>query len=748
LGSKKALILLIFIVIGILPCSYANEYAIFEQNQKKGLKDHRGKEIIPAEYDDIGWSDGQIGVFDGIIGYKINENWGLINLKNSKLTTAKFSDLIPGNKSIIASVPDSYKLNNLFGLISPSGKTIISFKYNSIEGFGNIFIVGKKIDGDILYAVISHKDELILPFDYFSASRVTNNIYALKNFDQELVLIDPYGSFLLDTRIDDVEIFANQLLLISKNGNKGLIDYKGAEIAPVNFQKFTINENGIIKGQQARDWRLLSDSGKPIDTLSYDFLIPINSGYYRAKRLNYSFITNDKGEEIFKIKNSEIQFLNDSLALFESKNRFGVINYTGDTIIETRYDAIKISGNRFFLYLKKPQRDGWTLSDLYGVILSPQEFDALYHLDHHDIAFKKNGFWGIMDNYGNEKIFAKYDSIYSKINDLFLVNFYGEKGVVDAYGEWKVFPQKGDVFLLENGDYLISSYFQSRVISKWGNELFVTENYLKPFRTGFIEEDFENNFGLLDLNFNRLLQVDNLFVGPIVQDSAFLFKNESGWGIVDIFGHVLFEADNRFEQIIGYNEEYIGVKIDGYYGFIDLNGKLRIANRYEGIELFNNGMANIKILNKWGTINKQEQIVVQPYYDQIGSFNNNLAIAQKNSKYGIVNNFGKTVIAFDYDSLFRIQNGNFICELNSKYGLVNNQGEIMFYPKYESILDLDNGYVIAERKNIFGVFSSSGVFIIPVKYDQIIFDPYKEIFLVTEDPEWEYIMDLKDAITY
>jgi hypothetical protein len=748
LRRKKALILLLFIFIGILSCSYANEYAIFEQNQKKGLKDHRGKEIIPAEYDDIGWSNGQTGVFDGIIGYKIEENWGLINLKNSKLTNAKFKDLFPGNKFIIASIPDSYKLNNLYGLINPSGKTLINFKYNSFESFGNNFIVSKKIDGNILYAVISRKDELIHPFDYFSAFRVTNNIYALQKIDQHLDLIDPAGSFLLDVNIDDVEIFTDHLLIISKNGNKGLIDFKGEEIAPVNFQKFICNENGIINGLPSRNWRFLTESGNPIDTLSYDWIMPIDSGYYKAKRLNYSFIIKDNGEEIFKIKNSEIQFLNDSLALFESKNRFGVIKYTGDTIVDAKYDTIKISGNRFFLYMKKTSQNGWVLSDLYGIILASQEFDALYHLDHHNIAFKKNGFWGIIDNYGNEKIFAKYDSIYTKMNDLFLVDFYGEKGVVDVYGEWKVYPQKGDVFLLENGDYLISSYFQSRVISKWGNEIYITENYLRPFRMGFIEEDFESNFGLIDRDYNRLLKVNNIFVGPIVQDSAFLFKNESGWGIVDMSGQILVKDDNRFEQIIGYNEGYIGVRIDGYYGFIDLNGKLRIANRYEGIGLFNNGMANIKILNKWGTINKQEQIVVQPYFDQIDPFKDKLAIAQKNNKYGILNNAGKTVIAFDYDSLFRIQNGNYICVLNSKYGLINNQGEIMFYPKYDSILDLDNGYVIAERKNIFGVFSSSGVFIIPVKYDRIIFDPYKEIFLVTEDPEWEQIMDLKDGITY
>ena len=107
----------------------------------------------------------------------------------------------------------------------------------------------------------------------------------------------------------------------------------------------------------------------------------------KANRLNFSFIIKDPGTEIFKIKNSEIQFLNDSLALFESKNRYGVIDYTGDTIVKAEYDAIKISGNRFFLYLKRTNRNGWTMSDLYGVILSSREFETLYRLDHQNIAF-------------------------------------------------------------------------------------------------------------------------------------------------------------------------------------------------------------------------------------------------------------------------------------------------------------------------------------------------------------------------
>ena len=110
------------------------------------------------------------------------------------------------------------------------------------------------------------------------------------------------------------------------------------------------------------------------------------------------------------------------------------------------------------------------------------------------------------------------------MNDLYLVDFYGEKGVIDDNDTWRIYPQKGDVYLLNNGNYLISSYFQSQVINRWGSNLYSSENYLWPVNGGFIEEDFESNFGLLDNKFHQILQVEHGFVAPIVKDSIFLFK--------------------------------------------------------------------------------------------------------------------------------------------------------------------------------------------------------------------------------
>ena len=459
-GSKRTFILLYFILYGIWNFGYANDYSVFEKNHKKGLKDQRGKELIPAEHDDLGWSDGSTQVVNGIIGYRKGDVWGIINVNNTKVTNATYNDLFSfTNNILIASRLDSYKLNSLFGLINNSGKTIIDFKYNSLKRFGENLIASKKLENNIYYGLINTKDEPIVPFKYKATRLMTPDILALRDQFNLFRLINSSGGSILDIVVDEVKVFADKFLMITRDGKTGLTDLKGKTIAPINYQQIYINENGLINALPIRTWDRLSENGTPINSLSYDQITPIDTGLYKTRRSNYAFIINDKGEEIFRIKNSGIQFLNDSLALFYYRNRYGVIHYNGDTIVRPIYDSIKISGNRFFLYTKKSNQSGWVLADLYGITLSTKEFEAIYHLDNINLAFKKNGFWGIIDCYGNEKIFAKYDSIYTKINDLYLVDFYGEKGVIDADGEWRVYPQKGEVYMLKNGNYMISSYY-------------------------------------------------------------------------------------------------------------------------------------------------------------------------------------------------------------------------------------------------------------------------------------------------
>ena len=203
---KKTRILLLFIFLGIFSISYANDYSVFERGQKKGLKNQRGKELIPPLYEEIGWSDGSTNVIDNVIGYKKDGQWGLITVDNTNITSSDFIDLIPSDKNhIIASVYDSYKLNQLFGTVNYSGKTIIDFKYTSLKKFGENFVVGKKRNNNIFYGIINKKDEIIVPLEYIAVNFIISDIIGLEDQFQSLNLENPTGRSILDFKIEKVE---------------------------------------------------------------------------------------------------------------------------------------------------------------------------------------------------------------------------------------------------------------------------------------------------------------------------------------------------------------------------------------------------------------------------------------------------------------------------------------------------------------------------------------------------------------
>ena len=105
-------------------------FSIIEQDQKKGLVDQNGDIVIPIEYQDLGWSKGQQLVMNELLGYKENGLWGLINIKNQKITPATYTALHPFDQnSIIAAKKGRYSNKVFYGIISRKGKILVDFKF-------------------------------------------------------------------------------------------------------------------------------------------------------------------------------------------------------------------------------------------------------------------------------------------------------------------------------------------------------------------------------------------------------------------------------------------------------------------------------------------------------------------------------------------------------------------------------------------------------------------------------------------
>ena len=68
---------------------------VFEINGLKGAVDQSGNEIIPARYDELGWSDGIQDFNSGVIGYQKDEKWGLISSSDEIITPPLYNSIYP-----------------------------------------------------------------------------------------------------------------------------------------------------------------------------------------------------------------------------------------------------------------------------------------------------------------------------------------------------------------------------------------------------------------------------------------------------------------------------------------------------------------------------------------------------------------------------------------------------------------------------------------------------------------------------
>ena len=192
------------------------------------------------------------------------------------------------------------------------------------------------------------------------------------------------------------------------------------------------------------------------------------------------------------------------------------------------------------------------------------------------------------------------------------------------------------------------------------------------------------------------------------------------------------------------SDEFLGVKINGKYGFTDAWGRLRIANRYDSVTHFMSNMAAVKMLGRWGYINKSERLIVQPHFDRAYPFREKAAIVKKGQRYGMVNTQGQLVVPAVYDRIVPTAANRYLVYQNDPQrgalvGLVSKAGKPLIHPKYESIQDLNNGYVIVGRNGKYGLLTVEGRTTIPMVHKELIHDPYNEVYLSVTRPTWKKV---------
>ena len=155
----------------------AQDVVVITSGSFKGLATLQGEELIPAVYENIGWSDGSTLPVGELIGYQMNGSWGLISLKNKKVGQSVYYLVLPYNDGLIKGAIKGKFSNQLFyGLIDRKGEVVVNFRYFDIVPFHEGHLISSYDQGNIAVGWLDSKLQPKIPINYQGISLLNDSV--------------------------------------------------------------------------------------------------------------------------------------------------------------------------------------------------------------------------------------------------------------------------------------------------------------------------------------------------------------------------------------------------------------------------------------------------------------------------------------------------------------------------------------------------------------------------------------------
>jgi hypothetical protein len=698
---RLSVILLIFVLTSLQ--AVAEPYSIFEERGKVGLKNEAGLIIIPAKYEALGWSNGSFSIAGQAIGYKLKGSWGVLSLSNQRITPPDYSSLThAGGQLLVASKRSaSFKIST--GCISTEGKVIIPFTYTGVTVHSLRAVAFIREGNFFKHGLIDLENKILIPFQYRNIYPIGSLRYAVENFDGKTALYSDGGKQITGFTIDSISHFKNNVAIIYEAGRQGLITREGELKSEAKYREIRVEQSSIL-ARLPDEWRVLDAQNKQSEIIGADSVVSLGEGRYKVEDAQSVRLVDQEFKSINAEVFQSIQSFQHGLSIIKSQHQYGVIKKTGQIILRPVFQKLVLADDYILTLDKNGDRTSWSLRDTLGNRQNVKTYDLIGPRQHAVFPVIKNGYWGAIDQRGNEIVACVYDSILEANETQLAVKFRGQYGIISLKEEWLAYPQKHKVKLLNQ-----DRYFMIR-----DNALFLC-------------------------TFNRTILY--FTINPISVQKDHLLESVSNGGTwtIDFDGRIInrqLPPAEPTDHVFPSTEGLRGIKKNGKYGFIDDLGRLRIANRYEDIKPFSEGLAAIKIRNKWGFINRDDNIMIHPNFEEVLPFEKGYSIIKQKGLFGLLTREGKVVLPARYDSVAMQANGRFLIIVNGLQGLADQHGNVLLHPKYNSILDLNNEYVIVEQDGKFGLVTLRGISTIPQMYDYLKYDTEKNRYLALKKSQW------------
>lgn len=629
--------------------------------------------------------------------YTENDKWGLLGTEKKRLTPAIYDQIIPGTPYSVVKKYEASTSRFKVGCINETGEVVIPLAYTDLRIEGLRIIACMKNQTGFAYGVISLKNEVIIPIQYKSVKALGTLRFAVENQDGQFALYTEEGAALTAFNIDAIMPYHKGYSIFEQNGLVGLLDREGKIKAEAKYRDILVKEDGTIIAEKPTTWQWVDTQTTVKKSTQADSIAQLSSDLLVAKNKK-GYILLSKDLQPISDFYSSLRKTNAQNLYVVKKQKQGVLNTSGKLLLPCQYDSIHIGA--YFIYTR--QGNSWSILSFDGKLLSSRGYEAFGENKHFTLV-KKNNFWGVLNENGKEKIACVYDSILDSNDQQLVVAFKGKYGIISSSEHWLLAPQTHPLQLV-NQSYYLQHEGPLLTLKDFNNQaIYFTNNTLTPVEDGFLET---TSFGeRWHISYKGI--VTKLQQKPL-QEFTILGEEHEG---------------------------YRAIQKDGKWGFVDAQGRLRIANRYDGVKHFSEGLAPFYLRNKWGFITKEDKIVIHPTYEDVEPFLHGFSIIKQKGFYGLLNTSNEVVLPARFEKIERLPNGFFELRNGNLLGLADANGKIIYEPKYHT-QQLGTQWIIVERNKKYGVLFADGKDRIPTHYD---------IIVSTDDPE-EFLTMQKGAL--
>ncbi|MEQ1586311.1 MAG: WG repeat-containing protein [Cyclobacteriaceae bacterium] len=699
---KGALFLLLFLIGS---ACLADSFLVFEENGKMGIKDQQGKVVVPASFEALGWSDGSFSVIGDVTGYRLNNHWGILNLKKEFVTKAEYERLVYSSGEYIVATKKINPVQTKTGCLNLRGEIKIPFEYDGININGLRAVVFNLQNARFLYGLTDLENQLIIPVVYKRIYPLGTLRYAVENEAGKIALFGEDGRAITEFKIDSISGFNKSRAIIYQNLNQGLLDRDGRMVVDPNYQAIKIEEEKVI-ALPHHEWIILNERNEIQKKFQADEIRLIANGISIYKYSQKYGLLDSSLKVLLPAQYDHLYPFGSDQFVVSKKGKRGVIGSDNTIHIPLIYDSLIIEDDIARVYKKTA---GWSLTDVRQSVKTQKNYNWIASKMQGIYPVRNYGYWGALNEAGEEIIHCVFDSLFEISATQLVVKFKNQFGIINMREDWLVAPQPFELRLVNDSCYL-QLQPQNKFLRKvTGEVIYFTDNQIEFKDDYWIETLPDGTIKTLDYH-GRLLQR----VEPLLLD--------------------------KLEEVFPESEGMRGIKRDGKFGFVDSRGRLRIANRYDGIGEFHEGLAPVKLIGKWGYLNQQDQIVINPNFESVERFINGVSIVRKNGKTGVIDKNGKTVIEYQYDSIQVQYNKKLRLYKKGLIGLVDQNGSILIEPRFDHLQELENGFVIAGREGKFGLISVTGLSIIPPIYDTLSYDSARNQYLALKKSDWRELL--------